>query len=229
MAKRGARPPLGKAGKEASVASSAGVERVRDAALSAGPQHLLRDLEAQRQAHLAARQEGRETSFHAFQALALCAAAARDQISRLRSEAGQGPIHDFATEDPRATFRIPAWAAEVIFEGWMRAVGFDLDGSLNRRPPVSLIEAFGLGGIGGGRTVALHHRNRDRDLFLALAIAEGISREPPLLEDTATKAVALDRGVSYSTAYEAWSKHKTLAMSILEASRNKRLGNPAAK
>jgi hypothetical protein len=186
---------------------AARVNSMIEAASPSGPAQLLRDLEGWRLAHMLANDaEATGSCFAAFEALASCGAFARDEIDTARSERGEAPVHDLASEMPTKSVRVPAWALIAVCVGWAKVKGFaGRDG--RREPTLPVVEAFGLGGAGGGRTVADNRRTFARNVRIAIAVAEQLASGQAHSENAAVLAAAAAHAVSRSVAYSAWCEH----------------------
>ena len=217
---RAPRPPVAREAKPAEERDREGVAAAKEAALPSGAEHVLRDVEAQRQAHLLAGSMGDASAFHAFEALALHATAKADKVDRERNAAGLEPIGDFAIEAPEVMVQVPAWAAMAILYGWNQAVRGVVNEGGKRGAPLPMIEAFGLGGA-NDRTVPARHSMRARYLSLAIKVAlvlRAAEQEGRAISETSAIASAATAQISTKpTCRRAWKAHQALARAIVDA------------
>jgi hypothetical protein len=218
--RRGARPAQSKASRIPSQSASPEVVRNRmDAALPAGPEHFWRDLETFRCAFLAARNDTEDKGvtgvYSAFEALALSAAKAQDEMEQEGQQTED--LWDalaVAQKLPSLMVIVPAWALVAIQAGWCRARFCEVadDGRKGHRLPLN--EAFGLGS-GGDRTVFTKHRNADRDYRIATAIASCLQQHRDFSENKAIEDTAAQFKVSKSVAFAAWKRYQEAARNLV--------------
>jgi hypothetical protein len=190
---------------------------IMDRVTSAGPDHFATYIEEFRQAFMAEREVGRPSAFWAFMAVAASAARDVDRLDGLRQTLGLSVVRNYASEVPTRTVEIPVWAAAALFEGWARATSGPVrDGQAHPEPPLPFLEAFGLGGEGGDRTVGRRHILDRRNRSIALEVENLLARNPGMSSHAAHHAIAEKRtGVTPKTVERAHKEWGTRAKSRL--------------